>query len=110
MDELDDIVDHMDSQEELLGEVCEFLRKRYSHYFPINGPMWYRDRWILEYEGKSPREAHEAIWVEVDFEYMEITLRERKNGKSSSMDFSLYEEDCFERLANVARDAALGKF
>ena len=109
MDELDEIVDRMDSQEELLGEVHDFLRKRFSYYLPINGPMWHRDRWILEFEGKSPRYGHEAIWIEVDFEFMEITLCERNEGKTSRMDFSLYDEDCFERLANITRDAALGK-
>ena len=52
----------------------------------------------------------EATWIEINLEYMEITMAERKNGQTSRMDFSLYEEDCFERLADVARDAALGKF
>lgn len=96
-----------DIVQELLIQVRDYLRNKLLQF---NGPYWYREFWILELEGKSPNNGHEATWIETDFEYMEITFAERKSGKTSRMDFSLYEEDCFERLANVARDATMGKF
>jgi len=101
---------------ELLVQVRDFLRTKIPD--PpngIQGPHWYqaslRDGlWVLEFKGKSPNDGHEATWIEADLKEMVLILIERKNGRRTSMDFSLYEEDCFERLANATRDAALGKF
>ena len=101
--------EELDTTQELLIQVRDFLR---DHDVPFLGPYWYhRFTWVLELEGKSPNNGHEATWIEVDLdEYMEITIAVRSSDKTSRMDFSLYEADCFERLADAARNAALGKF
>jgi len=104
-----------DEAQELLTQVRDYLREKLPCSPGLLGPHWYQSSlrdgfWILEFDGRSPNDGHEATWIEVDFEYMEITIADRRSGRTARMDFSLYEEDCFERLANATRDAAMGKF
>ena len=99
----------IDEAQELLIQVRDFLREKLFHP-KFLGPYWYQEFWVLELEGKSPSAGHDAVWIQVNLEDIEITIAERKNGRTSRMDLNLYEEDCFERLANATKDIMLGKW
>lgn len=87
-------------EKELLIQIVDLLRE---NYLSFNGPFWSSTKgWYVSHNGTNPDYVHEVVWVSVDLEeYQEITYNERRNGKTSSMDFKLFEEDCFERLIKV---------
>ncbi len=89
-----------DIEKELLIQIVDLLRKEHLKF---NGPFWSAHKgWYASYDGTNPDHVHEAVWISVELEeYQEITYHERYNGKSSTMDFKLHEEDCFERLIRV---------
>lgn len=98
-----------ETKEEILCQVRDFLRNE-DVGAKVTGPWSRKNRHQphIILNDMHPDDVHNALWIEVDLKLMEISLIERNLGKTSYLDLSLYEEDCFERLANAARNAAMG--
>jgi len=105
MDEEPDII------KELLIQIRDILR---SECLQFNGPYWSEGRrrvgnkgWYISAYNRNPDYVHEATWIVVDEDFGQTILCTRHNGRTSYIDFSLYEENCFERLVEAARKTVL---